>query len=191
MTTRAERRRQQTHDALLDAMRDTITEMGLSAATVAEVAERADVAIGTFYNHFDGRDDAISELADRLSREIEGIIESLIDGLGSMTKALDLIAGGLLDRLYGEPEWGRFMVEVGTTPAWPRQHLSAALARVVEEGQRRGEFAPGDSYQRGYLVGSIIRGVIDLHLDPMRPRVSSEMLIPVIRAAAGAPPVEA
>lgn len=171
-------------------MRDTITEMGLSAATVAEVAERTDVAIGTFYNHFDGRDDAISELADRLSREIEGIIESLIDGLGSMTKALDFIAGGFLDRLYGEPEWGRFMVEVGATPAWPRQHLSAALARVVEEGQRRGEFAPGDSYQRGYLVGSIIRGVIDLHLDPMRPRVSSEMLIPVIRAAAGAPPVE-
>jgi len=187
MTTRTERRRQQTHDILLDALHSTITESGLAATTVAEVAERADVAIGTFYNHFEGRDEAITELADRLGTEIRDIIDSLIEGVESMVEALDLLTIGFLDRLYGEPAWGRFMVEVGTTPAWPRKHLSLALSRLVAEGQRRGEFSDGDSYERGYLVGSVIRGVIDLHLDPERPRVSEEMLLPVVRAAAGAP----
>ena len=57
--TRSERRKRQTHEQLLEATRQLLLEGGRRAVTSRNVADRSDLAVGTFYNHFETVDDAI------------------------------------------------------------------------------------------------------------------------------------
>ena len=60
--TRTERRVRRNYELLLEAFRHQIVEVGVESTSVASVAERADMALGSFYNHFDSRRAALDEL---------------------------------------------------------------------------------------------------------------------------------
>lgn len=186
MSTRTERRREQTHELLLDALYDAIVEGGLDHATVAEVAERADLAVGTFYNHFDSRDDAIAELVRRSTGSLGTTIRDLINDCDDMRDAVDLLARGALGEVRSDDRWARFMAEISRSNAWPRSHLSVAVADVIVEGQRRGQLdVTGDPYQRAFLIGAQMRAMYELVVDPTQPDVNDDMFAKALVAAAG------
>ena len=57
MTTRAERKAEN-HSKLLAAARKVFAEKGYAAATARDIVRETDLASGTFYNYFDGKEDA-------------------------------------------------------------------------------------------------------------------------------------
>jgi len=61
---RAQRRRMQTREKLLDAGRIVFAKHGLEAATIEEITETADVGRGSFYNFFDTKEDLVAALVD-------------------------------------------------------------------------------------------------------------------------------
>lgn len=63
--SRRERRLAQTRLAILDAAGELFLTQGLHSTTMAQLAEKADVAIGTLYGHFDGKNDVYAALVDR------------------------------------------------------------------------------------------------------------------------------
>lgn len=71
---RGERKRLATRKRLLAAARTVFAREGLANATVAQIAQEADLGFGTFYLHFTGKDDAyravvtdgFAELRERL-----------------------------------------------------------------------------------------------------------------------------
>lgn len=186
MSTRTERRREQTHESLLDALYDVVVEDGLAAATVAAVAERADVAIGTFYNHFDSRDDAIAELSSRHTGRLADLIRDLSAATEDMHDVIDIIARGAIEMLGQDRRWARFMAQVSGSPTWPRGTLSNLLADVVAQGQALGQFDPnGDPRQRGYLIGALFRAAVDLFVQDEESQMDADMLAKAMLAAAG------
>ena len=59
------------HNCLADAVYDLIVERGDEAFSVTDIAQRADVAQGTFYNHFHDKEEAIdAALRDRKSTRL-------------------------------------------------------------------------------------------------------------------------
>ena len=88
--TRQQRRYEKTRVKLMDAARAVFSEKGLGAS-VDEIAERADVARGSFYYHFKNRERLISQLLDeilsalieRMNRECSNRkgLESMLDGI--------------------------------------------------------------------------------------------------------------
>lgn len=79
--SRHDRRRERTRAALIDAARVVFAERGTEAATIQEIADTADVAKGSFYNHFDSRADVL-----------RAVVEATLERLGA---ALDgSVAGG-------------------------------------------------------------------------------------------------
>ena len=66
--TRSERRKRQTHEQLVAAARELLIQGGPAAVTSREVAATADVAVGTFYNHFETIDDVIAAVVEPLRR---------------------------------------------------------------------------------------------------------------------------
>jgi AcrR family transcriptional regulator len=64
-TNRRERRLAQTRLKILDAAGNLFLTKGLHASTMAELADEADVAIGTLYGHFDGKNDVFAALVER------------------------------------------------------------------------------------------------------------------------------
>ena len=86
--TRTERRRQETHEALRTAVVDLLLREDQPRLTSRLVAEEADVAVGTFYNHFDSIEEAIdaslTPLTELILSSAQGALEpdDPTEGLG-------------------------------------------------------------------------------------------------------------
>jgi len=62
---RRERRRHERREAILEAAATVFGEKGAHAATMAEVAEAADVSKGTVYLYFPSKDDLFLALTEQ------------------------------------------------------------------------------------------------------------------------------
>jgi AcrR family transcriptional regulator len=59
-----DRRKMEVRDRILSAAFDLFLSQGVSATTIEEICERADVANRTFFNHFPTRQDMMRALAE-------------------------------------------------------------------------------------------------------------------------------
>lgn len=73
--TRRERRQMQNREALIAAGYKVISEKGIDAATMGEIAELADVGSGTVYNYFDSKDDLVIAVMERVMHRLAERIE--------------------------------------------------------------------------------------------------------------------
>lgn len=72
---RRERRKQEVHERLLAAAVELFEKKGISSTTVEEIADAADFAEKTFYNHFPTKQQLIRELAESLVEEHYTLLE--------------------------------------------------------------------------------------------------------------------
>jgi AcrR family transcriptional regulator len=87
-----DRLREATVREILVATEEILVESGLEHATMAQIAERAGVAVGTLYNRFADRDALIEML---LSERRANVLEKLDDGLAALE------AAGFREQLVG------------------------------------------------------------------------------------------
>ena len=98
-------------EALLSAAAAAFAEHGLAAATMAEIAARADARIGSLYRFFPSKD----ALAAALMQRYIDLAEAAYDTLeaGAATSTAEQLADSLLDfmvRIHGEtPAWGALL----------------------------------------------------------------------------------
>ncbi|HKJ26406.1 MAG TPA: TetR/AcrR family transcriptional regulator, partial [Anaerolineales bacterium] len=59
---RFERRKRRTHKALKQAALELVLEKGYDAVTIQDIVDRADYGRGTFYIHFDSKEDVVWEI---------------------------------------------------------------------------------------------------------------------------------
>ncbi|MGH2270545.1 TetR/AcrR family transcriptional regulator [Anaerohalosphaeraceae bacterium U12dextr] len=90
---RAQRRASKTRTKLLDAALVVFSEVGVDAASIEKITDKADVGKGTFYRHFADKrqllqaliEDALEKLNARIaddtgmSQSLEGLLERLFD----------------------------------------------------------------------------------------------------------------
>ncbi|KJZ21124.1 TetR/AcrR family transcriptional regulator [Loktanella sp. S4079] len=75
METRSpQKRRLATHQRLVDAAQDIVTESGFAALRVEDVVARAKVAKGTFFSHFEDKDRLMALL---IGREMDQILAQI------------------------------------------------------------------------------------------------------------------
>lgn len=91
---RTQRRANKTRSKLLEAALVVFTEVGVDAATIEQITDKADVGKGTFYRHFSDKQQLLQALIDEALEKLNVRIadESGID------RSLD----GLLERLFDE-----------------------------------------------------------------------------------------
>lgn len=71
-----DRRIRKTRQALQEAFVSLVLEKGYEAVTVMDVAERADYNRGTFYNHYDGKEELLREIHDEF---LKGFTDVLLE----------------------------------------------------------------------------------------------------------------
>jgi AcrR family transcriptional regulator len=83
LESRSERRKRRNREALITAGYQIIAEKGIDAATMSEIANRADVGAGTAYNYFASKDDlamaVMEEVMDRLANRISAVTNTFSD----------------------------------------------------------------------------------------------------------------
>ena len=94
-SSRRVRRRLEVSHKILDAGKALFEERGYDETTVAQVCEHADVAYGTFFNHFPSKADLLTALANHSVTEVAAQLESLAKRRGTIEDLLiELFAAG-------------------------------------------------------------------------------------------------
>jgi AcrR family transcriptional regulator len=160
--SRPERHRQRTHQRLLEAARLLVGEHGPDGFTVAELAEAADVGVGTVYNHFgDWRVDPIHAwLAspDELRHQM-----GLAPGEGAQMPAPQLITRVVtyfVREAQEEPLTAAMLVRLFPTAFWPREQYIAALEQMIGRGIADGDIPDEDIPTLAAATLSLIQGFV-------------------------------
>ncbi len=128
-----------TRRRLLEAVRHLVVEHGPDGFSVQQVTEMADVALGTFYNHFTDRLDAIDQAFEAEMLRQESGNEALLETAPDPLHGLALSACIVIRRASLDPDWAQFAATVGREGLWAClggvDRAREMLASGVEAGQ--------------------------------------------------------
>jgi AcrR family transcriptional regulator len=155
-TNRAERRRIETHHRLFEALRDELAQSGLDATTVQAVTDRADVALGTFYNHFEDKESAIRELANLELAAIQTARAGLAGHSETLPRFLTTTIAVLVRRANADPRWSRVLHALVSGGWWPGSHAHTRYVAFATDAHRRGVIGLADAEWAASVIESII-----------------------------------
>jgi len=138
-----EDKKKYTRHRIIESAIELFEEQGYESTTVQQIANRAKVAKGTFFNYFASKEDMILELQGFIlmneiesKREVAGsIVGGLRDSLLGYARNFPMtpsVTRAVLQGTYGKPRLGLAQSERS------REFL-AYLTPILTEGQERGE----------------------------------------------------
>ncbi|HKN00363.1 MAG TPA: helix-turn-helix domain-containing protein [Candidatus Binataceae bacterium] len=157
---RRERRKRATRQALLDAANSLLASRSLDSLSVDEIAMRADVGKGTFYNYFDDKDALERELSWYVRARMETEISRTNEGVSDPAERIARAFCYVLHFCLGAPEQAAAMMRLfphATDPATP---INSGVRGDVTEGLARGRIvASSEDVAVAYIVGVFMAGV--------------------------------
>ena len=143
--SRLDRRKARTRQALIDAAVRLIADGRGDRASIAEITEEADIGFGSFYNHFDSKE----QLFQTASQEVLERWGEMIDrASASITDPAELFAVGM--RISGRLGWTHpdiagFLTGAGLDVLDIPTGLAPRALRDIEVGQAAGRFTVPDA----------------------------------------------
>jgi AcrR family transcriptional regulator len=132
--------------ALEDAARKVIRRIGFLNLKIADITEEAGMAIGSFYNYYDDKDDLLRSMVDDVVRQVEtyqlALAPSGVDQIGSALRAFWQLYGANLEALVSV--YQASIVDARYLKIWRRiQRLGIdAHANRIKAAQAQG-YCPG------------------------------------------------
>jgi AcrR family transcriptional regulator len=137
---RNERRKARTRTALIAAARRLFGDRGFEATTVAEIAEQADIAIGSFYNYFRTKEDLLAALLKETRAEQLRSMETRRTGIGDPAEAISVAHRHFVRLAWEEPEWAWLFVRLDVPHRVANAVLGSSAMRDLKEGISTGRF---------------------------------------------------
>jgi len=106
---RVARRQRRNRDALIAAARDIMTEKGVEAATMLEIAERADVGAGTVYNYFKSKDELAIAVLETLMHDLALRIQEVTDTFEDPAQVYAFGIRTVLDTATNDVRWAQML----------------------------------------------------------------------------------
>jgi AcrR family transcriptional regulator len=143
--SRREQRNQATREQILRAAAELFSRQGYQGTSLDDLVERANLARGTLYYHFPGKEDIVLALGQESTRQI---IEAFEERLSAGERAIALL-GDVLESFartaVAQPEISRVYILTGLariedlTADLERPSFSRFLVRLVAAGQDQGD----------------------------------------------------
>ncbi len=166
---RTDRRRAETRARLLAAARELFAEQGVGATRTGEIAERADVAAGSFYNHFADKDELVDAVMAELTEEQGALVDELTRDLDDPAAVVAYAHRHFVHLARDNPHFGQLLIRLDASHRVMSRALGPRALRDVQRGLDRGRFefesaAAAVAATGGALLGTM-RGVVDGALD--------------------------
>ncbi len=189
-----------TRERLLRAARELIEEGGYSAASVAAIAERAGVAAGTLYRHFESKEELFVELfrsvCDGEVRAMRAAAERM-DRTASQVDRLETVLTTFAQRALRRPRLAWALIAEPVDPLVDaerlayRERYSALTAEALRAGIEAGEL-PEQNVE--LTAAALVGGCGEALVGPLSPLAGArpareELLVALktfIRRAVGA-----
>jgi len=183
-SSRLDRRKARTRQALIDAAVELIATGRGDRASIQEITEAADIGFGSFYNHFQSKD----ELFATASAEVLERWGQMIDkACGGVTDPAEIFAVSF--RISGRLGWthpgmARFITGSGLSLLDARTGLAPRALRDIQAGQKAGCFAALDA---DVAISAVAGGLIGLlrlsqdHPERMHEQVVDQLAEAILR----------
>jgi len=142
---RLDRRKARTRQALIDAAVRLIAEGRGGRASIAEITEEADIGFGSFYNHFDSKEQLFATASEEVLERWGQLIDHASVGI---TDPAELFAVGtrITGRLgWTHPEIAGFLAGAGLAVLDIPIGLAPRALSDIEAGQAAGRFTVPDA----------------------------------------------
>jgi AcrR family transcriptional regulator len=166
---RVDRRKMEVRDRILGAAFDLFLSQGVSATTIEEICERADVANRTFFNHFTTRQDMMRALAERrLVNLHEVVVQRASEPVPARLVGLfDDIAAALVE---SSDTYREMIGEMFASTGYGIQRgfaLHDTFLELVKEGVAHGEVGVRHDAQTlaDIIVGALTGGIVNWTVD--------------------------
>ncbi|NYT84858.1 TetR/AcrR family transcriptional regulator [Pollutimonas harenae] len=134
------------HEALFTAASEVVGERGYEDASISLITQRAGVAQGTFYNHFESRQDILDQLLPRLGKEMLDYVGECSRPGKTVLEREELGFRGFYTFLKLHPHFFRILNEAPSfAPKAHQTHIELVrdgymrfLKRGLESGEIRG-----------------------------------------------------
>jgi AcrR family transcriptional regulator len=161
--TRTDRRRERTRGKLTDATRELIAEKGVAGLRIQEITERADVALGSFYNHFDSKEAVVEAV---IAESLESMTQTLAaDPLEDAAELVSVAVRRFVGQAYTDPEFASVVVHLNHADALFGVAVHPAARMAVQRGISEGRFDVPDLEVAvtGILGGAlaVMRAIVD------------------------------
>jgi AcrR family transcriptional regulator len=150
---------QGTRESLLRAAKRVFSRSGYHDASVSGICREAGLANGTFYKHFENKEEVYAVLVEQLQRAMRERIAAAA-GAGSRRETLRQALRSVL--AYVEAESALYRVgrsaesmQLGIHRQF-RANLAEALCEIVRAGIEEGEFRPIDAQTAAYVLLGIL-----------------------------------
>jgi AcrR family transcriptional regulator len=143
--SRLDRRKARTRQALIDAAVRLIAEGRGDRASIAEITEEADIGFGSFYNHFEGKEQLFATASEEVLERWGQLIDRATAGV---TDPAELFAVGM--RISGRLGWTHpdiagFLTGAGLGALDIPGGLAPRALRDIQAGQAAGRFTVPDA----------------------------------------------
>lgn len=191
IASRAERRRADKRNRVLDRAEAMFTSSSYAAVRIEEVAEAADISVGTVYNYFGGKEGLYLAVAERVLDRVEEELSPAYDPQLGPAEAVALLGRCYLRALVANPIACRSLVAETDAPdgdlvegARKRvARLYDEAAWLIDRGIAEGTIAPMDSdLAARFLIGSW-NGVFASTFHTLGPRASVESVTQTLELA--------
>ena len=177
-TSRTDRRRERTRSELVAATTALIAEKGVAGLRIDQITERADVALGSFYNHFDSKDAAVEAVVAEAIETLVTAITARSTHLPDPEEAAVVPLRRFVRLAYEDPQFASLLVNLDRADAIFERTVLPFAVRELERGIHDGTFEIPDvritvtaviggalAIMRRILDGSLPRGADAAHAE--------------------------
>ncbi|MBN8963603.1 MAG: TetR/AcrR family transcriptional regulator [Rhizobiales bacterium] len=141
--SRREQKREQTREALMEAAAVIIAEQGFAAATLVRITERANIALGTFYNYFESTDALFAELMDSYGSRLRSSIKASVPANAGFFEREEAAFRAWFKFLHQHPFFVRVLneAEIFSPDAFERyfESITGGYRRILKHSASTGE----------------------------------------------------
>lgn len=183
-----DRRRVRTRAALLRAGQSLFAERSVDGVSIDDIVAAADVAKGSFYNHFPDKDALAQTLADQARASVEAMVAHVGAGVADPAERVARALCAFARQAVEHPEGVRMMLRLFQGAAIPDAPMNAGVRADIQAGLAAGRFS-GLSLEAGVLmaVGVVqitVARVLDHESRDQASALAREMAAALLRALA-------
>jgi len=157
---RRDRRKLATRRALLDATIALLSSRSMDALTVDEIANRADVAKGTFYNYFPDKNALERELSGYVRARIRTEVSRTNEGVGDPAERIARAFCCVLHFGLGAPQQAVAMMRLFPHATDPAAPINFGVRRDAAEGMTQGRIvAASEDAVVAFVMGVFTAGL--------------------------------
>lgn len=170
---RVARRQKRNRRALLDAARRIMSEKGIDAATMLEIAEQADVGAGTVYNYFKSKEDLAIEVLEELMLELARKIEKVTNEFEDPAQVYAFGIRTVIETAIHDVRWRQLLYRSEVIANATFKQMGPFAIRDLENATAAGRFKVSDAH---LLWKMTCHGIVGIALAATQDKLSSNVI---------------